>query len=587
MNTRPLPQFVIAITLFLAIASLHGRTSAQGPSDKNPQMLLAPWTDDSVAPKAEDYYSAAVRLYRMTLEAVEKYEAAVAAKKVKSLKLLEAGKTYVAINHLKRLATRLSGWGEPAGYDLQVRALGLAGRLEKVRNVMGEAFAGQIAANYSQLVARTAKQNKLVDQVTKMVNDGNFDAAEKKYLAPYAELAAMACWYNYQQRLATIHPFDVLDDKLAKAIEAENIEVAARTIEGLRDKTRPDLTKLPAALDAAAKQLAAGTDADFNGRKLTGPKLFIAAIKQWQDAHRAALRTIALHWALAAQRGQVARTDNLAQDYPEFRKNTITGLIKLIDTEADRATEAEVPTLHAAYLDLAAKLGSVTRDDGMMENFNAAIDKLAAKSPRVAADVAAYHGATDDWLRWQSRTGEVMAKVRRARAGALPIKAAESSLAPIELPSYVAQLKDQVIDRDFAMVGHFLGGSGDAPAVSAFSQYMYVRLKSIDLNEITKLESDLLVSPQNPPLSLAVAKTLASAKRGNFIEAGGVGSGVEVVGVIPFFATDAPERRGVIPLGEFGQLATAGFQDPEQHILISIELTPSWIRGDGFFVDAK
>ncbi len=116
---------------------------------------------------------------------------------------------------------------------------------------------------------------------------------------------------------------------------------------------------------------------------------------------------------------------------------------------------------------------------------------------------------------------------------------------------------------------------------------MFVRVTNPFQDLARDLKSQLLVSEEHPALAIAAARALAAARRGNFIEVGATVTGVELMGAIPFYANDSPDRRAVISLDDLGNIASGDLVNPPSHVLIVAELNARWIRGDGFFLDLR
>jgi hypothetical protein len=289
-----------------------------------------------------------------------------------------------------------------------------------------------------------------------------------------------------------------------------------------------------------------------------------------------------LNQALVPQHDAGAQIARLSADATAMQAQIISGLTKLIDADASRAQPDEIADLHATYLDLAAKLALISRDQAMFSDVDAALNRLAAKAPSLKADVAAYRGATEDLLRWRNRAADAMAKSYRKSASAMPIARVNEIQSNPVLPTYIAKLADESLKKDVVVSSTFLAAGKDA-AASSFSNNTLVRVCTPQLQPLTTLKTDLLVSDSLPPLTIAAAKAIRAAERGAFVECGGTISKVELIGTIPFLATETPFRRSVVSLGEFVPAEISSAAKPQFQVVLVSEITPRWVRGDGFF----
>ena len=573
--------FCFLTWVIASLATLFGSPSlAEGPSDKNPQMLLMPWSDESVSPKAVEWYSEAAALYAKTSQEVDKFEAAFKGGKVKSLGVPAVGMTVAKLSDLEQYAQRLAAWGEPAGHDLVLRTRKLNGRLGKVQTEMLNVFNSQIRDYLPKFQARCKKKEQLPAQIQKMVSAGHLDAAEKKYQKEYRELNAIACWYRWEDRRGAMKPFDDAQANLCEAIRAANEKDAVKTIIELRDKTRPDLTKLPAALQSAAKNLSSAATIEFGDKQLNGPKTLMAAAKEWHSLQRATLRTLALQGALN-RRAPADVHGDVIKSYADFRKGTINGLAALIDADAARASETEAKELYLAYLKNIADIAAATRDDELIESFSAPLQKLADKSPALAADAGAYRAATDDWLRWRGRAAQSAVKGTGTSTSQLPANL--GTRLDEEAPVIVGRVTEAMLDKPAVVGGGLLVAAKDGKPTSSLTHQIFARSLAVPPEVTQQLEQELLASAEHPPLSLTAARALTEARRGALAEVGGKVTSIELVGMIPFFAIASPDQRAVAPLGALPQ----GIDSPPQQLLIAADIDPDWVRGRCFFVKLK
>lgn len=567
---------------FLMLLALVATAKAQGPSATAPDGVLATWADATDAPQATELYTLAAKLYEEIEKEVAGYEEAIEAKNVKRLKPLPVGKSYAMNLHLTRIAERLSAWGEPAGYDLTYRSQSLERRLNAIRDAMSVPYAAAIQKALPAFKARAQKYKPVINEAEKLFAAEKPAEAEERLLPKYLELMAMAYWYEGKVVYGDLLPYGTIDGKLLHALTQANTKLADETIVKLRDNAAPDFTKLPAALEAAAAALKSAPTADFAGKSLTGPEIFLATVKQWRKLHEGYLHATALNMALDTKQDAGTKITQLTTDAKALHTQVATGLQSLIDADATRATADEAAELHARYVDYVAKLAWVSRNEDILGGFEQALERLADKSPTLQADRIAYRGATTDLLRWRNRAAETLAKAQRAKSSALSV----ASVLPIQvsptLPEVIAKLAETLLKKDVYFAGAFLS-VGKTPMTSGVGKSTLVRVKQPVLEVVTTLKDDLLVTDSLPPLTVAAARALRGAEHGAILECGGTITNVELIGAIPLLAADSPLRDSAISLGEPVPAELFSNPKPPLQVILVTEITPQWVRGDGYF----
>ncbi len=213
---------------------------------------------------------------------------------------------------------------------------------------------------------------------------------------------------------------------------------------------------------------------------------------------------------------------------------------------------------------------------------DAALGRLAGKSPALEADVASYGGATDDLLRWRNRAADAIAKTHRQNASALTETRVDEIQSHEILPERIAKLDKELVGKEVFATGDFLS-AGKSALTGGLSKNAIVRVAAPKIGIVTSLASDLLVDDTHPALTLAAAQAIRGAEHGLIEECGGTIASVELIGAIPFLAGGTPLRRTAISLGEFAPAEISNNIKPPLQLIQVTELTPKWIRGDGYF----
>ena len=138
-------------------------------------------------------------------------------------------------------------------------------------------------------------------------------------------------------------------------------------------------------------------------------------------------------------------------------------------------------------------------------------------------------------------------------------------------------LEQPILVRDLA------GLTGGKLAVARYHDRHYATLPLPDAAaELTRLQQELLVTAQQPAMTLEAALALDSAQRGNYVAAGGVIKGLHLEGLIPRFAALRPEAQYLVALGPLPvEVPPLGFIS---HVLVRLDVAPAWVQHRYFFL---
>ena len=150
-----------------------------------------------------------------------------------------------------------------------------------------------------------------------------------------------------------------------------------------RDEQKPNYAALLAEVGAATANIAAGRPVKVGGKTLDGPQSVEAFLARWPELHFRMLHAGAMESALANFNVLPPESAD-TQSYRKFEQDLTAALVKLIDAEP--AQGDQVAQRHAAYLRALAPTLSLAADDAWAPQFQAALDRLAAKSPSLAAE---------------------------------------------------------------------------------------------------------------------------------------------------------------------------------------------------------
>ena len=141
-------------------------------------------------------------------------------------------------------------------------------------------------------------------------------------------------------------------------------------------------------------------------------------------------------------------------------------------------------------------------------------------------------------------------------------------------------LEQPILVRDLA------GLTGGKLAVARYHSRHYATLPLPDAAaELTRLQQELMVTAQQPAMTLEAAIAVDSAQRGNYVAAGGLVKGVHLEGLIPRFAALRPEAQQLAALGPLPvEPPPFGFIS---HVLVRLDVAPAWVQHRYFFLSVS
>ena len=136
-------------------------------------------------------------------------------------------------------------------------------------------------------------------------------------------------------------------------------------------------------------------------------------------------------------------------------------------------------------------------------------------------------------------------------------------------------------------VRYVTGLANGKSGVSRYSVGTYVTCRSLSGScaaVIAALRTDLLVTDQTPPLSLAAAVAIDSAERGDAVTLGGTVSGLHLEGLITRFAglPDTLWALETLTMSRANMKLDSGLLP---NVVVRFELQPRWAQHEYFFSD--
>ncbi len=540
------------------------------------------------------------------LQAIGANPSRVAGKKLSEL--------HIQIRQLRRAALDLQMLGETAGVDYGLRAVVLTQLFSPIVVTARSTPAGQAYANQAQQYLMSPKSTQarkaMVQKLQVLLQQQKLEEAYQQFHAALDEITSLTLFLdsaaedNYTREFAAVRNaiLDARNNAFRGQVQA--------SLDQLVTSQLPATQELLKNIAAAAAALQSAPQAAVGEQKLGGPQCLEHFGGLWKQLHLSALHCRAMEWARITN---IPDVTSLAQIDPQqirmkddtvsqFYGDVVKALATLIDADAQRAAPADVPALYQQYLQVLAPLVASTPDDKLPQAVQPALEKLAGKSAAFAAEVKSYQTATHELLRWRER----LAQSAAAAAGAsfsssdqavlkffmsegdfrgLYISsdtAPNRAVLPASCPQLIPTASQRALEQPI-LVRNLAGLAGGKLAVARYHSRHYATLPLPDAAaEVTRLQQELLVTAQQPAMTLEAAVAVDTAQRGNYVAAGGSVTGLHLEGLIPRFAALRPEAQQLAALGPLPvEVPPLGFIS---QVLVRLDVAPAWVQHKYFFL---
>jgi hypothetical protein len=587
------------------------------PSHKDVDAPLAVHgTGPSVA-----WHKEASRLYESARKKLDGFLDKEQDNAVKNLDAKDLGETHLQVTMMARGGIWLQLWGEPAGYDLELRANAMHSHLIRLIGAAQAFPATQKYINsFREFIARTGPaRTKALANIEKLCNEQKWPAAEEHLFKVYDTLEPGTVFLSIQENEAIYKPFTQVDVAIQNAMLEMRSKAAEEELAKAVQELTPDFSALRTEIHSAVESVAATGSASWRGESLTGPQLVEKIAQVWQESQVRALRARAKKWALTFRTGKrensiafdpdnPAADDRITNAFAGFSDEVVKLLTRLIEADGTRATSESARTVFVDYLRVLAPLVRQTNQRAWSTQLDGALGKFSGKDPGFGQEIQSYAAATADLLRWRAR----VAAARSARklveftpleeqfqAGTRSGKVKDIDYTGLFLAEAVGISQPQLLSNSTDImpvaVGRLVGqkttvrnvariSAESKTAIVRYSQRTYAIVPApIEMaGELAALKTDLMVGEQAPPLTLAAMEAVLSAERGDLAAAGGEITGMHLEGVITRFAT---LPTSAVVLTELGRLPPERFDGgPLHNMLMRFDVTPRWAAHDYFFL---
>ncbi|WP_417730705.1 hypothetical protein [Rosistilla oblonga] len=550
-------------------------------------------------------------LWKSHVDDLHKVNAARLANKIDDVSHQIIAKLCFAGRDIRFYADELIDMGEPAGLELRLRGDALWNEAHRASLAYLPTERGKkltMAAMKALTKGQPGRQRE-VQKISDQVSKGNLDAAANAFQAAEEDLWKEMLWIHHTQRPPFHKSFQELQQTFWNAWRSERKAANAENLKKILASQTPDLAAVSGQLTEAIASIGQTGSCQIDGSSATGPEAFRHFFEKWQSAHVGLIRCQGIYWALqtigaAPNQGHGPWSETAA----EWNTKMLAMLPELIVADASHATGNTAAGLYMQYLQKIAPLARRTPSSQLAAAVEPPLAQLLSSTPQAAALVDRYQRATNDMLTWRARLAAAQAKQRNESFPSLANQFAkanqsfDSYLGLFEKPANQAStptlrivspelltvpveklLETQVRAADLTRIP-----GGGRFSLSAYRDRAFANVPAtIDLAApLADLQSDLLVSDTQPPLSLRAAMALESAKQIDMRAIGGTIKNLYLESVIVRFASLPTAAAVLFPLsglpsdGESQQRPLGMDQ-----MMMRFDVMPSWVWHDYFVAD--
>ena len=601
-----------AVTLAICIGSLFGPcipAAHADPSDRKPNAPLnVHGTIDGAKKLAIKLYSLYDRLGPLELEAIQKKNTP---EKLPGKKLMAAtGQLWKAM----RDAKHLKAMGEPAGYDIERKLIGMYGNINHYAMIYANTREG-IKLKVKIIKKRTKglpKLKKVIAKAKQLLGRNQLDSIgklmEKEGIALMADLSL---FHPKEKRRYTLDFFGVLGS-------ADGLLLIERGHKYLRVAEGAVTTQLKISNNFQSKfrqdqdestQIPSGSVTKSMDRLLAG----------WGEASAALIRAHAISTAIhprlyaensapnSPQRGKVHA--KVANAKKQLTTQAVRAIHALIQEASQSASTDNIPQVYSEFLKgisvAQRRMGMNSKD--LFDACQQPLSHLVSKSAGLDNRVAAYERATKEPLRWRRlyakshslRLAEKYPLAHRLMASTTEVAAKNPggrSTKSIIAPAYLGRWANQIMEDAAPRLIEQSVSNGPSlqlvptlpRAVIPFNSAHYVNVVlSVSTKEaIADLRSAIMITDTHGPLTMNTADAVSSAERSDFQAVGGVVRRIYLEARLVRFAALPAKAYLLTPLESFPPL----YDDrhlPHDAICWRLDIQQTWAHHKYFTAQAN
>ena len=507
--------------------------------------------------------------------------------------LKDYGNSFAMVSQMFRDSQRLLDLREPAGVDYEYRAKRIQRELKGIANKLKSTPNGstysQKAEQYKNSSAK--KRQKALQRVIAIAQKGELKKAEAELDEILRDVDAYVIWLNPTSTKQIIDEVNQASSKftvqLKEQREAEAIESYSKAI----NASLPNIDSLLAMAEKAITEIGSSGSATIGRKTVNGPQTLQELFVAWQNAQTNLNRCCTLFQIGGGSKLSVTPQEIIGSSLAATNWNDAASKLsqkmseafaKLIAADLKRLTNDEAAK--GIYLRYLSTLGAMKHcvSNATIEACERELAALENRPGALATSIKNYKQATSDTLLWRKRSAASSA--RRAGTNSLQMAAEkfkDSSFVP-SLQKGLDTYPNELLGTAQEMTVH-ANNIQSITASAGYSVYdenawaTIIGEFSVE-QELNELRSDLFVGAGSPPLSVAAATSVLSAKRKHLMAAGGPVQSVQVESAGARFSKLPANMSSFVPLDK-----VHSGDSNLRSTLLRFNIKPSWVQHEHFF----
>lgn len=501
------------------------------------------------------------------------------------------GKAYAQASALLREGDALKNMGETAGVDWTIRGeLARVMLNDTITKAMGTKAGSDLVKKASQYRARTdKKRNADINKIKKLFDQKKIDEAETAVNSLMYDVDTFYPWVSQQEQQGIAGQTRSVLDSLSQ-VHAEIRPVRRKQLgmEAIK-KLGINVNQLIRDAEAAGLEIRADGKTTVDGNSLEGHAAFDLFAKRWLETRQKFLNALGYSVMIDnvwdSKCNDALGVDAVVNDWQvvdtELTKRMSAALLKIIDSEASRASTSDLPKAYRAYLASVGSLVIELNDPKFATQCESELMTFAKKDPAFGSKIENYQKVTNDLLFWRNRLAASQAKGRQQNSTPVLDEVDTQTLFPQlrnSLPECLAPLQPKIgSETDFSS-----SFTKDGRTFSALDDRIgYTVIDQIKHDAAASLIADLYAT-ESAPLSLAAAMAMESARAGHYERVGG-----KVVAILPQamatkFIQLQSDANCFCPPSK-----VPGVPPGLDQVVLEVQVKPKWVQHKYFFVDLE
>ncbi len=531
--------------------------------------------------------------YATLRPSILKMEKLIRAGKTDNINMKNLGENAALANKIVRISRRLNTLREPNSVDYAIKG---ESSLQFIRDTIAAAKTTKPGMTYTvkaekYKISSSARRTKSIEKVKQWLEKGRPETAEKEFEKVIMDVDTFLMWLNPNSTRQVLEQISSVHRQIIQLMTEKREMAATEDLSTALKLGKPEIDKLISQIQKSTEDIQRSGTTNIDGTSLNGPEVMKEFLLLWQKAHVKLIRCmtisnlgtpLTLTVTPADCIGTQLETDDWTTAAERLDQKMIELLPKLIRIDGQRSENPQ--SARKVYLMYLTTLANVADPNStqFLDACQKELNLFADRRDELGDSIRRYQSATGDLLMWRQRSAEAAAEKQKTNSQARsPGTLQKSTFIPNlteRLDSLSPALEQSISGREF--FAENVSTVNGANGYSHFNDHAWTAMPTVfDINaEILSLEKDLLVTPQSPPLSLAAAQAIATAKQGKYSAVGGSASTVKIEAFGVRFAKLPEAMDAIVPTAQLpptnGELG---------NMLMRVNLNPTWVQHRYFF----